>query len=476
MLFEREVLHLSNAIIASPSVAPERVPLLRGAAPPPSEQRLFSNSDLRRLIIPLIIEQILAISVGMADTMMVSAAGEAAVSGVSLVDMVNVLLINVFAALATGGAVVTAQLIGARQQRRACESAMQLLLISVVSSTVIMTLALSFQRPLLTLLFGSITYEVMQNCLTYLWLSAVSYPFLAVYNACAALFRAMGNSKVSMNVSILMNVINVAGNALCVLGLRMGVAGVALPSLVSRAVAAVIMLLLLRNPRNEVHIAGIPLRVDFGLIRKILHIGIPNGFESGMFQLGRLLVVSIISMFGTAQIAANAVANNIDSLGCIPGQALGLAMITVVGQCVGAQDRAQVVYYTRKLLKIAYLLAFLFNAAILAGLPLLLAVYNVSPEARELATALIWIHNGLAILLWPLAFILPNALRAANDVRYTMLVSTASMWTFRIVFSYVLGLWLGLGALGVWIAMVLDWVCRIVFFLVRYRSGKWMRI
>ncbi|MCB6365109.1 MATE family efflux transporter [Intestinibacillus massiliensis] len=439
-------------------------------------RRMFSGTDLRRLIVPLVIEQVLAVTVGMADVIMVSSVGEAAVSGVSLVDMVNVLIINVFAALATGGAVVSAQLIGAKERERACHSAKQLLLIVSVISAVVMALCLLFRTPLLRLLFGQIDPDVMRNARVYFLLSALSYPFLAVYNASAALFRAQGNSRISMQVSIVINVLNIGGNALFIYGMAMGAAGAALSSLMSRALGAVIMTALLRRPGNLVSIGrGGSFRPDGVMIGRILNIGIPNGLENSMFQLGKILVVGIIAAFGTTQIAANAVANNFDALGCLPGQALSLAIITVVGQCVGAQDYEQARYYAKKLMKLAYLIMAALNIVILASLPLTLRAYNLSPDTMKLAMILIFIHDGSAILLWPAAFTLPNVLRAANDVRFAMAVSIFSMWVFRCVFGFILGSWLGWGAIGVWVAMIMDWIFRASLFVWRYLSGRWTR-
>ena len=298
---------------------------------------MFSKQALRRLIIPLIIEQFLSVMVGMADIMMVSAAGETAVSSVALVDLINVLIINVFSALATGGAVVCAQSIGAQELDRANRAANQLMYIVTAAALVIMALVLLLHRWLLGLLFGQVEPAVMEGAVTYFVISAWSYPFIALYNGCAALLRAMGNSRASMYVSALMNVLNVIGNAVLVYGFHMGVAGVALPSLFSRAVAAAVMLALLHSGRGLVRIHGLlRFRFEPPTMAKILRIGIPNGLENSFFQLGRVVLVSLISTFGTAQTAANAVANNIDNFGVIPGQAMGLALITVVGQCVGA--------------------------------------------------------------------------------------------------------------------------------------------
>ncbi|MEY8320072.1 MATE family efflux transporter [Lachnospiraceae bacterium 46-61] len=438
------------------------------------QKELFSNKAIYQLIIPLIIEQILAVTVGMADVMMISVAGETAVSGVSLVDMINVLIINIFAALATGGAVVSAQFIGKKDRKQACSSAYQLLLITIIISVFVMMVMLLFKRSLLKLLFGEIEPDVMKNAIIYLNITAVSYPFLAIYNSCAALFRSMGNSRVSMALSFLMNVINIGGNAFFIFYMHLGIAGVAIPSLIARFLASIIILYLICNSKNQIYIEPkLKIKLDSTMIKKILHIGIPNGLENGLFQLGRVLVVGIIASFGTVQIAANAVANNIDSMGCIPGQAISLAMITVVGQCVGAGDYKQSEQYTKKLMKISYAFTSSINALIILVLPLLLAIYHLSDDTLKLAQILIWIHCGCAIFLWPASFTLPNALRAANDVKFTMITSIASMWIFRIMTSYILGKFMGMGAIGVWIGMILDWIFRVICFIWRYCSGKW---
>lgn len=437
---------------------------------------LFTKKDLRKLIVPLIFEQALAITVGMADTMMISSVGEAAVSGVSLVDMINMLIFSIMSALATGGAVVTSQYIGAKRQKEACQSAVQLIYTSTVFGLLLMILVILGKRPLLKLFFGSIEADVMKNALTYLVISAFSFPFLALYNAGAALFRSMGKAQITLKVSILMNVINIFGNAICIFGLKMGVAGVALPSMVSRGIAGIILYVMLKNPELMVHFLKEKVHIDWAVIKRILYIGIPSGIESGLFQLGRVLVVSIISTFGTIQIAANGVANNLDAMGCIVGQAMNLAMITVIGQCVGANDERQIRHYTKKLLAIAYVAGGIVNVLILTGLPWILKLYGLSGETTQLAKILVWIHDGCAIFLWPAAFVLPNMLRACNDVKYTMVISIFSMAVFRIGLSYVIGVQMGMGAIGVWIAMVVDWIFRTLLFVGRYLSGTWRKL
>ena len=439
------------------------------------EGLLFSNIDLRKLILPLVLEQTLAITVGMADTMMISSVGESAVSGVSLVDMLNVLIFGILSALATGGAVVASQCLGAGKEKEACKSAKQLLFTTIVFSVGMAILAAIFRKELLTLFFGSIEADVMEAALVYLMISTVSFPFLGIYNACAALFRAMGKSNVTFIVSVIGNIINVAGNAFCIFGLHMGVAGVAIPSVLSRMVMGMILYALLKNPKHKIYFDKDKFRINADIIKKILYIGIPSGVESGIFQLGRVLVVSIISGFGTIQIAANGVANSLDSMGCIIGQAMNLAMITVIGRCAGALDQKQIRYYTGKLLLITYLSTAALNILMLSNLTPILSLYGLSSETTSLTYKLVMIHNGMAIFLWPASFVLPNMLRACNDVKFPMVISIFSMFVFRIGLSYILGVQMGMGAIGVWNAMVVDWIFRTICFVGRYWMGKWKK-
>ena len=436
-------------------------------------ERRFTDRQLLELLLPLVVEQTLVMLVGMADTVMVSKLGDAAVSGVSLVDQICNVIIALLAALATGGAVVASQMIGADRREDACRVSNQLVLVVTGVALLIMVPVLVFKRQLLGLMFNKVEADVMNNALTYLNITAISYPFLAIYNAGTALYRSMNRSKTTMKVSMLVNVINIGGNALFVYGLGSGVEGVAIPTLVSRMTGAACMMMLLRDPHLQIHLMPRAWKPRVSMMKRILGIGIPNGLENSLFQLGRLLVVGVITAFGTVQITANAVANVMDSVGVLPGQAMNLAIITVVGQCVGAGDYRQARYYIKKLLIWAYVGMAIVNIPLLSALRWVLPIFKVSGEALSLAWTLVMIHNGVAILLWPLAFVLPNALRAASDVKYTMVVAIASMALVRILFSYILGLWMGWGAIGVWIAMVLDWICRLACFVVRYHGSKW---
>ena len=418
----------------------------------PFSNPMFDTAALKRLIIPLIIEQILAVTVGMADIMMVSQAGQYATSGVSLVDTISVLLIQVFSALATGGAVISSHYLGKGREADACRAANQLVLSVGAMGIFIMVLSLLGNQWILSAIYGHVDTNVMNAAETYFYITACSYPFLALYNGCAALCRSMGDSKISMKTSILMNVINVTGNAILVLIFHLGVVGVAIPTLISRIVAAGVMIFVIHNQTRPIHIdAHFRLGFDWKLIKEILGIGIPTGLDGSLFQIGKLLVASLVSTFGTASIAANAVGNTLASFEVIPGSAIGLAMITVVGQTLGANETKQAQYYT----KIIYISMGLLNLILVFLCDPILTLYNLEPDAFAMARFVVLLHGICGAFLWPIAFALPNALRSGGDARFIMIVSIASMWTFRI-------------------GLVIDWICRSSFFLWRFKSGKWI--
>ena len=427
-----------------------------------------------KLIIPLIIEQLLAVTVGMADSMMVARVGEAAVSGVSLVDTVNVLLIGLFGAMATGGAVVSAQYLGQKNESAACKAGEQLLMAILSLSLILLAVALLFGNRVLILLFGNVSGDVMDNAKTYLFYSALSFPFIAIYNACAALFRSMGNSKVSMIISFIMNMINIVFNAILIFGFGIGVAGAAIATLISRTFAAVVMYVLLKNKKHIIHLEPLrTFRLNISMIKRILRIGIPNGLENSAFQIGKILVQGIIAGLGTSAITANAIAGTVGGLGVLPGSAVGLALITVVGRCIGASEYDAVKHYTFRLMRFAYICMAIINLILIFSIPLILNLYGVTEQTAKIATELMIYHCILATLIWPLSFTLPNALRAANDVKFTMWISMISMWVWRIGFSYVLAILFDLGVLGVWIAMTIDWLFRSIFFVVRFMKEKY---
>ena len=434
---------------------------------------MFTKKDLVRLLAPLIVEQILAVLVGMVDVVMVAAVGEAAVSGVSLVDSINMLIIQMLAALATGGAVVSAQFVGRKDMDKACRAAAQLISVTTIASVGLMAFALITNRRLLGMVFGKVEEDVMENAAVYFAITAASYPFLALYNSCAALYRSMGNSKISMKVSIIMNLINVVGNALCIFVLHMGVEGVAYPTLVSRIVAAAIMLALIRKPENSIHLQSFrDLRPNRRMIGNILSVGIPNGLENSIFQVGKLTLQSLVSSLGTTALASYAVASNVVTLQYLPGTAIGLGMITIVGQCVGAGETEQAKGYTKLLIKINYICLLVICTIMVLGDHQIISMYHLSPLAAEEARKMMTAH-ACAMIIWPLAFALPNALRASMDAKYTMLVSVASMWIFRVGLAYWFVKAMNLGIMGVWYGMFVDWGFRALLFGFRYASfGK----
>ncbi len=437
-------------------------------------QYLFDNHALTVLIVPLIIEQLLAVLVGMADSIMVASVGEAAVSGVSLVDSIMILLINVFAALATGGAVIAGQYLGQRRLEKAREAADQLIWFSTLSAVAIMVLMYLAKGFILHVVFGQITREVYGYANTYLLIVTASIPFLAMYNAGAAIFRTMGNSKVSMQVSIIMNVINVCGNAILIYGFHLGTEGVAIPTLVSRAVAAILILKLVTNQNQAIYVKkSLKYQFQGDMVKRILYIGVPNGLESSMFQLGKIMVLSLVSTFGTSAIAANAVSGTVASFQILPAVAINLAVTTVISRCVGAREYEQAKYYTKKLHMIAYISITGSVTFVLALLPVIIQAYHLTEKTATAASQILTLHGLCAIVMWPIAFTLPNVLRAAGDVKFPMIASILSMWFCRIVLSYVIGKYMGVGVLGVWIAMIIDWVVRAVCFVIRYRSGRW---
>lgn len=426
------------------------------------------------MIIPLFLEQLLVMLVGLADTLVVSYAGEAAVSGVSLVNQFNTIFIYLFTALASGGAVVISQYIGRKEMDTAGEAASQLLLFSAIFSILVSALVLIGNEKMLRLMFGKVESDVMQACITYLRISAYSYPALAVYNAGASLFRSMGKTSVTMYLSVASNIINVIGNLIGVFVLHAGVAGVAWPSLIARTFSAVVITMLCFCKKNQVfYMRKWIFQWNGALMRHILRIAIPNGLENGVFQLVKVALSSIVALFGTYQIAANGVAQSIWSLAALAGVSMGPVFITVIGQCMGNKDTQLAEHYLKKLTKITVLLSSAWNLLIFALTPLFMRFYALESDTKQLVVWLVLIHNLFNSFAYPFSGALSNGLRAAGDVKFTMYVSVISTIAVRLLLSWLLGVALQMGVIGIAIAMVSDWVIRAVIFFWRQQSGKW---
>ena len=428
------------------------------------------------MIVPLFLEQLLVMFVGLADTLVISYVGEAAVSGVSLVNQFNTIFIYLFTALASGGAVVISQYIGRQERDHAGEASSQLLLFSVLFSVLIATAVLIGNETILRLLFGKVEKPVMDACVMYLKISAYSYPALAVYNAGAAVYRSLGRTNVTMYISVASNVINVIGNVIGVFVLGAGVAGVAWPSFIARVFSAVIITILCFRKKNEVVYKR---RWIFcwkaDLMRSILNVAVPNGVENGIFQLVKVALSSIVALFGTYQIAANGVAQSIWSLAALAGVAMGPVFITVIGQCMGSGKTEDAEYYFRKLTKVTLLISTIWNLLIFFLTPVFLRFYSLSPETKRLVLLLVLIHNVFNAAAFPFSGALSNGLRAAGDVKFTMYVSVISTIAVRLFLSWLLGVVLQMGVIGIALAMVCDWVIRAILFIWREKTGKWKK-
>lgn len=435
---------------------------------------MFTNKSLRNMIVPLFFEQLLVMLVGIIDTFVVSYVGESAVSGVSLVNMFNTIFIYLFTALASGGAVIMSQYLGSKNKEKAVQSSSQLLLFSMMFSIVLMTFVIIFREGTLGLLFGEVEEDVMKACLTYLIISAYSYPFLAIYNTGSSMLRSIGKTSTTMYISIVSNVINTVGNFIGVFILHTGVAGVAVPSLIARAFSAIIITIICFNQKKEIYYDIKYLKsLDISLIKKILRIAIPSGFESGVFQLVKVALSSIVALFGTYQIAANGVAQSIWSLAALVGVVMGPVYITVIGKCMGAKDIKAAQIYYKKLMKLSFILSLGWNTIIFAVTPIIMQFFVLEPQTKELVIILVAIHNIANAIIFPFSGPLADGLRATGDVKFTMIVSISSTILGRLILSVVLGIYLNMGVIGIALAMVVDWLVRALLFVSRYKSQKW---
>lgn len=437
------------------------------------KEKLYSNKNLLYLFIPLVIEQSLEYLVGFADSLMVAKVGEAAVSGVSLVDFVMALLISIFTALATGGGAITGQYLGSKKDNEANQSALQMMKVTFYLSIVITLIIFVFKNSILHLLFGSISSDVYHHAMTYLNVVVLSIPFLAIYNGGAAIFRTMNNSKLPMQIMLVMNIVNVIGNALCVFILKMGVEGIAIPTLVSRVGAA--LLILYFSKKTTIHLSQLMnIKINRNMIEKILNIGIPFGIENSMFYLGRLIVLSIVSLFGTASIAANSVGGTLVMFQVLPGTAINLGLTSIISHCIGANDYDQAKYYTKKINRWMHISFIISTVIILLLMPLIMSFYNLSSRATSYVWQIIILHGIMMTLIWPYGYMLPVIFRSSGDAKFPMIVSIISMVICRILFSYILAVIFNMGMMGTWYAMFLDWIVKAIIYTYHYIKGKWM--
>ena len=437
---------------------------------------MFTKKQIWALLIPLMMEQVLGALMGSMDTMMVSNVGSAAISAVSLVDSVNVVAVLVFTAMATGGTIVTSQYVGANDQKAAINSAEQFLLTTFSIAIVSTTLVILFREPLLRLVFGQIEQDVMANALVYLFITALSYPFLALYNSCAALFRASGNSRLPMIISVTANIMNVIGNALTIFVFGMGVAGAALSTLLSRGFSALVLLIYLRRPRQIIVVRDyLSIRPQWAMIKKIMSIGVPNGIENAMFQVGKLAIQSTVSTLGTVAIAAQAMTSVLEVNISYMALGIGLGMTTIVGQCVGAGRPDEAKKYVKLLSFYGEVSILICSVLIALAVKPITVIAGMEPEVAELTIKLTYLICAVKSVAWVVPFMPVNGMRAAGDVKYAMVVSGTVMWTCRVAVAVLCVRVLGLGLIGIWIGMFTDWFVRAIFMGHRFRSGKWLK-
>lgn len=436
----------------------------------------FDKKSLRALLVPLVIEQVLTGLMGVADTLMVSNVGEAAISGVSLVDAINLLIVYFLSALAAGGTIVCAQYIGREDPKNAGKAAHQVMFTAFFISLALCALLAAGRRPLLRLIFGSVERDVMDAAVLYMLVTVMSYPFLALYTTSAALFRAVGDSKRPMIVAALADVLNIIGNAILIFGFGLGVAGAAAATLVSRIFSAFIMLWYQHRTEQPISLHGIrDMRPDRVMIRRILRIGLPSAVENGMFQLGRLAVQSTVSILGTTALAAQALSLTLETFSSMPAQAIGTGLLTVAGQCIGRGRVDEARYYIRRFTRISTGMVLGAGILISAAVPFIVRLTALSAEGAALTCQIIWVISVAKLLLWPTAFTLPNGLRAAGDVSFAMWVSTISMWVFRVGLSWYMCRYTAAGLWGVWIGWSTDWLVRNLCFRFRFRGDRWLR-
>lgn len=441
----------------------------------PEERKRISNAFIKSMMVPLFFETLLSMVVSLVDTLMVSYAGEAAVSGVSLDSMIFLIFMYVFNAMATGGAVVISQYIGNKDEKNATFATSQMAVVTLLLSVAFLVLMIFSKNAILNFLYPDVEEDVMTACRVYLGIVILAFPANAMYNVGTALFRSLGKTSVTMKVSIAMNIVNLVGNAIGIFVLHAGAAGVAWPTVISWYVAAIAMTFLAMNSKkNHVYLS---IRKMFPLsgsmIGRIVKIAVPNSIENGLFQLSKVVLGSLVSTFGTSQIAANGIGQTFWSLAATMMGALGPLFVTVTGRCMGAGDPDAAEYYMRKMCRMGVLLSSLWNILILALMPLMLNFYNISAQTRSYIVIIVIIHNIFCGLVSTFSGPLSGGLRAAGDVRFTMFAAIFSTVICRVALSFLFGQLMGMGVIGIALAMVCDWCIRAAIQWPRFTSGKW---
>ena len=437
-------------------------------------ERLFSKKDLKKLYVPILIEILLTVSVGVADTMMVSQAGETAVSGVSCFNTIQNFLIALFSAFATGGSVVVGQLLGMKNYERAKNAVKDLMYLTLLVSILLSLSFIGFKEPLLRLIYGESEEAVIASALDYALPILISLPFLASQSSLNAILRVQGKTKTTMWSSIIANIINVVGNAIFILVFDMGALGVGISTLISRIISALILFFASRNKGLQAPLEKIlQFRHQGNMMGTIFSIALPSGIENSIFQLGKIVMIATIAQCGTSSMAAFSVLDNIGTFSNITGQAAGQTLMVVGGYAAGAGRFDESRRMTKVFLAIAYVSMAILAVIILVFLKPIISIYSFSQETADLSYRILFEYMFWSTIVWPTSFAFPNILKSSGDVKYTMLVAILSMWLFRVFIARVLGIYMGFGIVGVMWGMYIDWVVRAIAFLIRYKSGVW---
>jgi len=428
------------------------------------------------LIVPIFVDSAFIVLMSMLNTAMVSSSGVAAVSAVSMVDSINIFIVSLFIAVATGGTVIVAQYKGSGNDEMVSKSAAQAISTVAIISVVISALVIIFHNAVLGFLFGNADADVLHNAKIFLIGSCISYPFIAVYQAATGALRGVSETKACLMLSLILNVTYFLLNILLITIFDLGVVGLSISLIVGRmlGMAASIVYLVKYNQTLRFKIKN-ALKVNFSILKKIMFIGIPFAMEQMFFNGGKLLTQTFIVQLGTMALTVNAIANSISMLFQIGGTSLSVAVVTVVGQCIGRKDTEDARKFIKSFLGLSSLFFLIMTAIILPLFPMLMKLYS-PPD--EIVSSIFWLIVMLAIsqpLLWSLSFILPSALRAAGDSKFTSVASLLSMWLFRIILGYLLGITLEMGIVGVWLAMVAEWGVRGALFAWRFKGDKWYR-
>lgn len=434
---------------------------------------LFSKRKIWKLILPLIVEQVLIVLVGIVDTLMVSGLGEAAISGIALVTTYGNLVNAVITSLATGGAVVVSQMLGRNERENAGEVAWLTGIFVLMLSMICMIIGLFCKDFLLILLYGEVEEKVLYYGREYLIYIAISFPMLAVYAVGAAVCRSENKTATTMVISIVSNAVNIAGNIILIYGFHMGAGGAGLATMMSRLVAAVLVMIPLFHPGNEICLLQKGNPLGKGFAAKIWHVSLPTGVENVINQLGRIVIQRIVAVFGTVGIAANSVTNTISLFADMFGLAIGLGILTIVGNAYGAGRYEELRAYLKYLRKMTMMIMAPTSMILLLFLQPIVGWFHLSPEAEEITITVLRYYYVIIIIAWFPSWVLPNGLRAADDVNYTMAVSLGSLVMIRLFMSYLFAVVMHFGVVGVWMAMMVDWGVRGLFYELRLFSRRW---